>query len=98
MKYNPEKITKEIFSEDFLQESADWTVYPTARLKVQEYDYSGTTDNGAEYSGNKIKVVLSKLILQDWQNVIKSNKKGYPDETTLRLTHEQFKALTSVKA
>lgn len=98
-----EVLDKVLYTNDYVDKTDDWKIYPRNRVKVSLVDFSWEVEvkwEVKEYSWQKVVITNSKLQLQDWQNVIKqkSIKTSYwekivNDETQVKITPDEFTEL-----
>lgn len=97
-----EEVIQNISTKDYTKQSSQGDVIPTNRVKVDLVEYTGEYAQWGKaiaYKGEKIRITLSKLQLQDGQYVIKQKTRGnyiVNDETVLRLTEDEASHLAEV--
>lgn len=57
--------SKQLFSVDFSKESSNGNTYPSNRVRAEIYSYEGTTSNGVDYAGRKLRIENIALTQED---------------------------------
>lgn len=95
-----ETFVEEIYSKLNETESKDGKVYPKNKIVINSYTYDGEYEDKegkiVEYKGEKVKIINSKMVLEDGQAVKAKksvNGRVYNDETVCVLSQEDFQDL-----
>jgi len=94
-----ETLKEELFSKTYTKLSSDWErEYPVNKVKANLYDYdweykNNQTWENVEYSGEKVKIINTKLTIEDW-NYVNAKKvinwRAFNDETQVVMSKENF--------
>lgn len=106
MTTEPKKYTesnqKVIYEKVYENESESWKIFPKNKVVVESFDYEWTYENrdkeNIPYSWEKVKIVNSKLVLEDNQYVKAKKviwKRAYNDETVCTLSVDDFNDLVN---
>ena len=93
-----ETLKENLYSKVYTKTSKDWEKeYPVNKVKINLYEYNWEYKNkdweNVEYNGEKVKIINTKLIIEDWEyvNAKKSiNWKVLNDETMVVMSTENF--------
>jgi len=93
-----ETLKENLYLKVYTKTSKDWgKEYPVNKVKINLYEYNWEYKNkdweNVEYNGEKVKIINTKLIIEDWEyvNVKKSiNWKVFNDETMVVMSTENF--------